>query len=110
MVKLCSAKLLVTFGGLGLSLATGVGVASASPDLGPILNTTCSYRQVVAALQTKAPDIANGLTADPKAQAGLRQFLALSPDQRRQYVNGSPAPLPDIPPALVDAMSTCSTY
>jgi hemophore-related protein len=108
MVKLLSAKLLLTFGGLGLSLATGV--ASASPDPGPILNTTCSYPQVVAALQAKAPDIANALTADPKAQAGLRRFLALSPDQRRQYVNGSPAPLPDIPPALADAMSTCNNY
>ena len=110
MVKLCSATLLVTFGGLGLSLAAGVAVASASPDPGPILNTTCSYTQVVAALQAKAPDIANALTADPKAQAGLRQFLALSPDQRRQYVNGAPAPLPDMPPALVDAMSTCNNY
>src|ERR1700739_417544 len=108
MLRLFSAKLLLTFGGLGLWLATGI--APQSPDPGPIVNTTCSYTQVVAALQAKAPDIANALTADPKAQAGLRQFLALSPDQRRQYVNGAPAPLPDMPPALVDAMSTCNNY
>jgi hemophore-related protein len=108
MLRLFSATLLLTFGGLGLWLATGV--ASASPDPGPILNTTCSYTQVVAALQAKAPDIADALTADPKAQAGLRRFLALSPDQRRQFVNGSQGALPDIPPALVDAMSTCNNY
>jgi hemophore-related protein len=107
MLKLFSATLLLTFGGLGLPLA--IGVASASPDPGPIVNTTCSYPQVVAALQAKAPDIASALTADPKAQAGLRQFLALSPDQRRQFVNGSPE-LPNIPPAVADAMSTCNNY
>ena len=105
MVKLCSAKL-VAFA--SLALTTGVGVASASPDLGPLINTTCSYSQVMAALQANTPDMANALVADPQAQAGLRQFLAMSPDQRRQYVKQQP--VPDVPPSLMDVIRTCNNY
>jgi hemophore-related protein len=111
MVKLCSARLLVLFGGLGLSLTAGIGVASAGPDIGPLINTTCNYSQVVAALQANAPDMANALSANPQAQAGLRQFLALTPDQRRQYVNNpQQVTLPDIPQPLLDVIRTCNSY
>ena len=96
------------FGGLALSLTAGVGVASAGPDIGPLINTTCNYSQVVAALHAKAPDLANALSADPQAQAGLRQFLAMSPDQRRQYVKQQP--VPDVPPSLMDVIRTCNNY
>ena len=96
------------FGGLALSLTAGVGVASAGPDIGPLINTTCNYSQVVAALQAKAPGMANALSADPQAQAGLRQFLALAPDQRRQLANKGA--LPDIPQPLLDAIGTCNNF
>ena len=96
------------FGGLALLLTAGVGVASAGPDLGPLINTTCNYSQVAAALQAKAPDTANALSADPQAQAGLRQFLALAPDQRRQLANKGA--LPDIPQPLLDAIGTCNNF
>jgi hemophore-related protein len=109
MVKLCS-KLLLMLGVLVLSLTTGVGVASAGPDYGPIINTTCNYSQVVAALQATAPDVASALTADPRAQAGLRQFLALSPDQRRRFTSASGGTSPDIPQPLLDVMQTCNNY
>ena len=51
MIKLSLTRLAVAVGGLALSLTAGAGVASADPDLGPIVNTTCSYPQVMAALQ-----------------------------------------------------------
>jgi hemophore-related protein len=103
---LYSTRLLVMFGGLALSLTAGVGVASAGPDLGPLINTTCNYSQVAAALQAKAPDMANALSADPQAQAGLRQFLALTPDQRRQFVNKAQ----QVPQPLLDVIGTCNNY
>ena len=94
------------FGGLALSLTAGVGVAYAGPDLGPLINTTCTYSQVLAALQAKAPDMANALSADPQAQAGLRQFLALTPDQRRKYASNAP----QVPQPLLDVLGTCNNY
>ena len=50
MVKLSLIRPAVAVAGLALSVTFGAGVASADPDLGPIINTTCSYPQVIAAL------------------------------------------------------------
>jgi hemophore-related protein len=86
MVKLSPTKLVVAFGGLGLSLTTAVGVASADPDVSPLINTTCSYPQVVAALNAQSPDLANQLNASPMAQSSLQRFLASPPDSRQQTV------------------------
>ncbi|WP_420715911.1 hemophore-related protein [Mycobacterium sp. 663a-19] len=71
-------------GGLTLSLAAGAGIASADIDLDPAVNTTCTYDQLVAALNAQDPIIAAALNASPDAQASLRQFLAGSLSQRRQ--------------------------
>jgi hemophore-related protein len=84
MLKLSLTKLAVAVGGLALSLTAGAGVASADPDLGPAINTTCSYQQVVSALNAQDPAAAAQFNASPVAQSYLRQFLASSPAQRRQ--------------------------
>ena len=84
MPKLSLTRLAVVFGGLALSLTAGAGVASADPDLGPAINTTCSYQQVVSALNAQDPAAAAQFNASPVAQSYLRQFLASSPAQRRQ--------------------------
>jgi hemophore-related protein len=86
MGKLSSMKLVVAFGGLALSLTAGVGVASADPDASSIINTTCSYSQIVAALNAQSPDLANQLNASPMAQSSLQRFLASPPDVRQQTV------------------------
>jgi hemophore-related protein len=85
-VKLSSTKLVVGFGGLALSMTTAIGVASADPDADAIINTTCSYPQVVAALNAQSPDLANQLTSSVMAQSSLQRFLASPPDARRQTV------------------------
>jgi hemophore-related protein len=69
-----------------LLLTAGAGVASADPDLGPVINTTCSYSQVVSALNAQSPPAAAALSASPTAQAVLRGFLDSTPDQRQQIV------------------------
>jgi hemophore-related protein len=82
MIKLPSIRVAVAVGGLALSLIAGAGTASADPDLGPIVNTTCSYPQVIAALNAQDPAAAAQFNASPFAQSALRQFLAAPPSQR----------------------------
>ena len=43
----------------------GAGVASADPDLGLIVNATCSYLQVVSALFAQDPEAAAQFNASP---------------------------------------------
>jgi hemophore-related protein len=82
MINLSLSRLAVAVGGLALSLSAGAGVASADPDLGPIVNTTCSYPQVMAALNAQDPASAAQFSASPASESFLRQFLASSPNQR----------------------------
>jgi hemophore-related protein len=84
LIKSSLASLAVTFAGLALSLHAGAGVASADPDLGPIVNTTCNYSQVMAALNAQDPAAAAQLNSSSLAQSALQQFLAAPPSQRMQ--------------------------
>jgi hemophore-related protein len=86
MVSLSLTRLAAAVAGLALSLTAGVGVASADPDLAPVINTTCSYSQVVSALNAQTPAAAAQLNGSPSAQAALRGFLDSSPNQRQQIV------------------------
>ena len=83
LTKLPLTGLAAAVAGLALSLTTGLGAASADPDLGPIVNTTCNYSQVVAALNAQNPAAAGNLNSSPIAQSYLRQFLAAPPSQRQ---------------------------
>jgi hemophore-related protein len=84
MIKHSLIRLVVGVGGLAVSLTAGGGVASADPDLGPIVNTTCSYSQAVSALNAQDPAAAAQFNASPPTQAFLRRFLASPPDRRMQ--------------------------
>ena len=86
MVTLSLTRLGAAVCGLALSLTAGAGVAFADPDLGPVINTTCSYSQVMSALNAQSPAAAAQLSASPTAQAALRGFLASSPDERQQII------------------------
>ncbi|MFV0494194.1 hemophore-related protein [Mycobacterium sp.] len=93
-----------------LSLGLGAGVASASPDA--VINTTCSYPQVMAALNAANPGAAAQLNASPIAVNYLQGFLASPPPQRAAMV----AQLQAIPGAgayvgLVESVaSVCHNY
>jgi hemophore-related protein len=75
-------KLAVTIGGLALALTAGAGTASADPDFGPMLNTTCTYDQAYAALRAQNPMFAAYLDQSPPNQEFLRTYVASTPDQR----------------------------
>jgi hemophore-related protein len=83
MVTRSLTRLAAAVGGLTLSLVAGAGIASADP-LDPAINTTCSYPQVVAALNAQSPADAAKFNSSPMAQGWLRSFLASPPDQRAQ--------------------------
>ncbi len=85
-MKLSSTKLVVGVGALALSLTYAVGVAFADPDVSSIVNTSCSYPQVLAALNSQSPELADQLNASPVAQSTLQRFLASPPDARQQTV------------------------
>lgn len=65
---------------------TAAAPASAQPDLSPLINTTCSYQQVVSALTVQAPQLADELSQYPPAQAKLKRFLASPVTTREQMV------------------------
>ncbi len=78
------SKLAAVAGGLALSVLAGAGIASADPDMGPAINTTCSYPQVMAALNATSPSAAAKFNGSHMAQGWLQQFLASPPPQRQQ--------------------------
>jgi hemophore-related protein len=92
MTKLLT-RLAVAVGGLTLSLTAGVGVASADPDLDPFVNTTCTYPQVMSAMNAQDPEAAAAFNSSPANGLFLRQFLASPPNQRlrtAQMIQSSP--------------------
>ena len=112
MVNLSLSGLALAVGGLALSLTAGAGVASAQPDLDPIVNTTCSYSQLVAALNAQGPTVAEAFNASPLTQSQLRRFLAAPPDQRlrmAQQIASAPVNQPYLP-IIQEAFNTCSSY
>lgn len=77
-----------------MALTAGAGIASASPDVNLIINSTCTYPQVMAALNAQSPESANQLNSNPAATAWLQQLVASPPPQRQvmvQSLQGVPA-------------------
>lgn|GEM_PF-356479 len=112
MLKLSLTRLMVAGGGLALSLAIATGVASADPDLSPLVNTTCTYPQAMAALNAESPATAQQFAASPVAQGWLRSFLGAPPDQRQrmiQQVQTMPGAQQYIGVAL-QAANTCQNF
>jgi hemophore-related protein len=97
MVKLSLTRLAAMGVGLAFLYTASAGVASADPDLDPVFNTTCTYSQVVSALNAQDPTTAAQINASPVSQTYLRGFLASSPDQRQrdfQQLQGYPKAQP----------------
>ena len=84
MVTRSLTRLAGAASGLALLLLAGAGIASAAPDMGPAINTTCSYPQVVAAMNAQSPAAAAKFNNSRMAQGWLQSFLASPPDQRAQ--------------------------
>lgn len=86
MLRLSLAKSTAAVGGMGLALIAAAGIVSADP-LDSVINTTCNYNQVIAALNATDPGAAAQFNTSPAAQGWLRNFLESSPPQRVQLAN-----------------------
>ena len=83
MVRLSLTRMAAAVGGLTIALTAGAGIASADP-MDAIINTTCNYGQVMAALNATDPGAAAQFNQSARAQGYLRSFLAAPPPKRQQ--------------------------
>jgi hemophore-related protein len=112
MLKLSRKNIAITLGGLAVAIPLSAGVASAQPDLGPIINTTCTYGQVMAALNDQHPDLAAQFAKQPAGQSAVRNFLASSPQQRQAtvaFLQGNPTAQQYFGP-ISNVANTCNNY
>ncbi|CAJ1501471.1 hemophore-related protein [[Mycobacterium] burgundiense] len=112
MIQLSLTRVAAAVGGLVLSLAAGAGVASAAPDLGPAIDTTCSYPQLVSALNAQDPQVGKAFSQMPMLQNGLRNFIAAGPQKRAevaQHVAAAPAFQPYLG-TIEQAFVTCHNF
>ncbi|ORW28080.1 hypothetical protein AWB91_02390 [Mycobacterium paraense] len=92
------------------------GAASADhepqPDEETIVNTTCSFAQVVAALNAEDPRAAQQFAITPAAQSWVGSYLASPADQRRQMLRRAQS-IPEVQ-QYTDTVSrvanTCNEY
>lgn len=111
MIKLSLAKISVALGGAALCLTAGAGLASAEPDIGPMVNTTCTYEQAMAAVRAD-PMAAQYLDQSPPNLQFLRVFLSSSPDQRVNLLNqikNNPGANQALP-VFQQMMTSCTKY
>jgi hemophore-related protein len=83
---LSRTKVVVAAAGTVASLGLGIGIASAEPDISPVVNTTCTYDQVIAALNHQSPSSAAEFTGNPVAVGWLHSFLGAPVSQRTQMI------------------------
>lgn len=106
MVRLSLTKIAASIGAAAFALGAASGVASANPD--PVM-TTCSYTQVINALN--ATDPANGakFSNSPVAAGYLQQFLAAPPGsaQRQQLLSQLP---PKYSGVVWQVAAVCDNY
>ncbi|CAN5853982.1 hemophore-related protein [soil metagenome] len=94
------------------SLIVGSGIASAAPNVDAIVNSTCTYPQVIAALNAQDPATADQVASSPVATGWLQQLVAASPDQRRNMiaqVQGVPQ-IQAFGPVINQVASTCNNF
>lgn len=107
-----TTKVIAGAGGLLLSLVAGTGIASAEPDVNAIVNSTCTYPQVMAALSAQDPSIAGQVSANRMATAWLQQLVASPPAGRRAMVaqaQGMPG-AQQYAGLIAQVANTCNNY
>lgn len=107
-----TTRMIAGTSGALLSLLAGSGIASALPDPSPIINSTCSYPQVIAALNAQNPALAGQLQANPMAVGWLHQLVAAGPDQRAKMVQQAEATpgVTQYTGVIMNVANTCNNF
>lgn len=112
MSKLWMTRLAVAVGAPVMVLTAGAGLASAEPDIGPMVNTTCTYGQAMKAVHAENPMAAAYLDASPPNLQFLQLFMSSTPDQRVNLLNGiknNPG-ADEALPVFTQMMTNCVNY
>lgn len=82
-------KMAVGLGGAALALMAGSGLASAAPGDEAIVNSTCSYPQVMAALAAQDPAAADQVNGSVLARGFIQSLVSAPPGspQRQQQID-----------------------
>ncbi|MGH3642841.1 MAG: hemophore-related protein [Mycobacterium sp.] len=99
-------------GGLAIALAAGSGIASAAPGDEAIVNSTCTYPQVIAALTAEDPAAANQVTSSPVATGWIQSLVAAPPAKRQQLIDqvrGVPQVAQNVG-LISQVANTCNNY
>lgn len=83
MIEISLTRMAGLIGAVVVLMTALAGIGSAEPDLGPVINTACSYPQVMSALNAEDPAAAAQFNASPASQSYLQQFLAAPPASRQ---------------------------
>ena len=105
-----TTRLIAVAGGLALSMIAGTGIASADPDITPLLNSTCTYDQVVEAMNQTEPELAATILNNPLAVGFLHNLINAGPEQRRSMYEQAEARYPVNAPKILTLASTCQNY
>jgi hemophore-related protein len=110
MAKLTPARVVVVVCASAFAWTSGAGVASAEPDLTPLINTTCTYSQAAAALNAASPDGGAEYAASPERQTWLHAFLDSGVEQRRQLIQQQAPAVNQYATYLLAMANTCKNY
>ena len=105
-------KLAAGLGGLAVAVLAGSGIASAGPGDSVIVNSTCTYPQVMAALNAEDPVAANALATNPMANAFLQDLVNTPPSGRQakiDQVRAYPAAA-QFSGSISQVANTCNNY
>ncbi|OMC34095.1 hypothetical protein A5740_10675 [Mycobacterium sp. GA-1841] len=111
-MKLPYTKLAVAAAGVAMALSAGAGLASAEPDLGPMVDSPCTYDQAMKAVHAENPMAAQYLDQSPPNQQFLRVFLSSPRDERVNLLNkikGNPG-VDQALPVFTQMMTSCTKY
>jgi hemophore-related protein len=105
-------KFVASVGGAALALMASAAIASADPTIEAVVNTTCTYPQVMAALNDQNPAAAAELNSMPLVTGWIGQLLASPPDARRAMiaqVQGYPQ-VQEYSGLIASVMGSCNNY
>lgn len=87
--KTLTTKLAAGLAGMAFAAMAGSGIASAAPGDAVILNSTCTYPQVIAAANAQDPVATAALQNDPAANGFLQGLVASPPGspERQQKID-----------------------
>ncbi|TAJ43321.1 MAG: hemophore-related protein [Chitinophagaceae bacterium] len=107
-----TTRMMVGAGSALVAVMASGAVAYAQPDPTPIMYSTCTYPQVIAALNALDPGAAAELQANPIGVGYLHQLIASGPQQRkalitRAYNTPGAAQYTDL---VLNVASTCNNF